>query len=95
MVYTYNHMKKLIAQEKKAPKNVPQIQILLAGSVLPHDHPAWEGFEVATKKVTADGTAAVAAQVLKPLEKTIKDVFDRQGEPDDASEDVRLQIACL
>lgn len=63
--------------------------------MLPHDHAAWEGFEVASKLLTIDGTAAVAGQFVKPLQETIEKVLSRQGEPDDPSEDVRIQIECL
>jgi len=34
--------------------------------VLSHNHPAWDGIEVATKRLTVEGTAEVAAHYVTP-----------------------------
>ena len=44
--------------------SIPQIYLLLMGSVLPPEHPAWDDPEVTSKDFTADG-GEKAVQLLK------------------------------
>ena len=47
--------------------NVPKIRILLAGSVLPFDHPAWDSIDIASKKVTVEGSEVSAVNYAPHL----------------------------
>ena len=44
--------------------SIPQIYLLLLGSVLPPEHPAWEDPDIAAKTFTGDGSEK-ALQIMK------------------------------
>ena len=44
--------------------SIPQIYLLLLGSVLPPDHQGWDDPEIATKGFTADGSEQ-ARKIIK------------------------------
>lgn len=56
--------------------NVPKIWILLAGSVLPFDHPAWDSMDIASKKVTVEGSEASALNFAPHLVDKIRQYKD-------------------
>ena len=74
--------------------SIPQIYLLLMGSVLPPEHPAWDDPEVTSKDFTADG-AEKAVHLLK-CSRSLKDISTaEQYQQLSRAEKVIHQLRCM